>query len=132
MPTTGALTVFRDEASLILSVTLTCLSFSFGLRLFLPFPLAEWGVDEPLTGDMALCPSSGASSRSSVFGRFPLPLVVLVDSERRWFGPSLTRGGGGAESESGDLEVLADAEGAERRPDRRGSLGDNGGPMVAA
>lgn len=36
----------------------------------------------------------------------------------------------GGWSESGDLDVLADTEGAERRPERLVSLGDKGGPMV--
>lgn len=35
-------------------------------------------------------------------------------------------------SESGDLDVLVEAEGAERRPERLVSLGDDGGPIVAA
>lgn len=37
----------------------------------------------------------------------------------------------GAWSESGDLEALAETDGAERRPERRVSRGDKGGPMVA-
>lgn len=38
----------------------------------------------------------------------------------------------GAGSESGDFEALVEVDGAERRPERRGSLGESGGPIVAA
>ena len=34
--------------------------------------------------------------------------------------------------ESGDLEALAEREGTVRLPERRVSLGERGGPMVAA
>lgn len=37
----------------------------------------------------------------------------------------------GGRSESGDFEALAETEGAERRPERRVSRGDSGGPIVA-
>lgn len=46
----------------------------------------------------------------------------------------LTVGRRGADSElgeSGDFEVLVEPEGALRLPDRRVSLGERGGPMVA-
>lgn len=42
--------------------------------------------------------------------------------------PTFSRGGW---SESGDLEALAEIEGAERRPERLVSRGDRGGPMAA-
>jgi hypothetical protein len=51
-----------------------------------------------------------------------------VEGVGRWVN-SFWRGG---RSESGDLEVPVDAEGAERRPERRISRGERGGPMVAA
>jgi hypothetical protein len=38
----------------------------------------------------------------------------------------------GAGSESGDFEALVEVDGIERRPERRGSLGESGGPIVAA
>jgi len=45
---------------------------------------------------------------------------------------SLVLGADSGAGESGDLEVLADAEGAERLPERRVSRGERGGPIVAA
>lgn len=69
--------------------------------------------------------SSGGSSRSSCFVR----LREETEEEER-----LTTGRRGADSElgeSGDFEVLAEPDGALRLPDRRVSLGERGGPMVA-
>jgi len=56
----------------------------------------------------------------------------------RWFADGaavldeFARSLGGGWSESGDLEALADTEGAERRPERLVSLGERGGPMDTA
>ena len=104
-------------------------SLSFVLRLLrLPLlPLVE--VLEPLGAAGADRRSSRESSVSSSLGRLALPLLDWVESGGRaagWLG----RVEGW--SDSGDLEVLVDAAGRERRPERRGSLGESGGPIVAA
>ena len=75
--------------------------------------------------DPFLWGSSGGSSRSSGFVR----LREEAEEEER-----LTAGRRGADSElgeSGDFEALVDPEGALRLPDRRVSLGERGGPIVA-
>lgn len=69
--------------------------------------------------------SSRGSSTSSCFVR----LREEAEEEER-----LTVGRRGADSElgeSGDFEVLVDPEGALRLPERRVSLGERGGPIVA-
>lgn len=43
---------------------------------------------------------------------------------------SFVRGRDSEAGESGDLEVLAEADGAERLPERRVSRGERGGPIV--
>jgi hypothetical protein len=65
------------------------------------------------------------SSTSSCFVR----LREETEEEER-----LTTGRRGADSElgeSGDFEVLVEPDGALRLPDRRVSLGERGGPIVA-
>ena len=52
-----------------------------------------------------------------------------MDARGRRGGASFCLGAG---SESGDFEALVEVEGIERRPERRGSLGESGGPIVAA
>jgi hypothetical protein len=101
-----------------------CLSFSLPLRFARPFAFACLAA-EPLD---ELLWSSTECSISSCLRRLLRPLLLLfVDKDGR-DGFSL---GCGADSGCGDLEVLVEADGAERLPERRGSLGDNGGPMVA-
>ena len=70
------------------------------------------------------------SSGSSCFGRLERPLLVVIDEAGREAG-SLFRGADSEAGESGDLEVLVEAEGAERLPERRVSRGERGGPIVA-
>ena len=75
--------------------------------------------------ELFLLESSGGSSRSSCFVR----LREETEEVER-----LTTGRRGADSElgeSGDFEVLVEPDGALRLPDRRVSLGESGGPMVA-
>ena len=103
----------------------TGFSFSLPLRFVRPFPF--WRGVRPLDVGLEedLCGSSGGSSRSSCFVRF----LEEVEEEER-----LADTGRGADSEfgeSGDLEVLVEAEGALRLPERRVSLGERGGPMIA-
>lgn len=71
------------------------------------------------------------SSMSSCFGRFVRPFALVFGGTER-ADASLALGGGSGAGESGDFDVLADAEGAERRPERRVSRGERGGPIVAA
>jgi len=71
------------------------------------------------------------SSGSSCFGRLERPLPFVIDEAGREEG-SLFRGADSDAGESGDLEVLVEAEGAERLPERRVSRGESGGPIVAA
>ena len=97
------------------------LSFSLPLRLVRAEP--------PLvvTPFFAGCGSSRGSSNSSFFARLFLPLLWLVLREgRAVLSLDLGLGSDGGEP-AGDLLE----EGAGRRPERRGSFGDGGGPMVA-
>jgi hypothetical protein len=76
--------------------------------------------------ELFLLESSGGSSRSSCFVRLREETEEVVER--------LTTGRRGADSElgeSGDFEVLVEPDGALRLPDRRVSLGESGGPMVA-
>ena len=68
---------------------------------------------------------------SSCFGRFVRPFGPVFGGAGRADG-SLVLGAESGGGESGDLEVLAEAEGAERLPERRVSRGERGGPIVAA
>lgn len=70
--------------------------------------------------------SSTVCSRSSCLNRLLRPELLEVDKEGR------AEVRGSSVGESGDLEALVEVEGAERRPDLRVSLGDNGGPIAAA
>lgn len=82
------------------------------MPLGVPFEPVLWG-------------SSGGSSRSSCFVR----LREEAEEEER-----LTVGRRGADSElgeSGDFEALVEPEGTLRLPERRVSLGERGGPIVA-
>lgn len=74
-------------------------------------------------GGAILSCSSGVSSRSSCLERFDRD--EEVEGVRR---VSFERG---ADSETGDGagDLLDDADGTDRRPERRGSLGDGGGPI---
>lgn len=71
------------------------------------------------------------SSISSCFGRFVRPFGLLFGGAER-ADESLVLGRDSGGGESGDLEVLAEAECAERLPERRVSRGERGGPIVAA
>lgn len=71
------------------------------------------------------------SSTSSCFGRFARPFGLLFGGAER-VDESLVLGRDSGAGESGDLEVLAEAECAERLPERRVSRGERGGPIVAA
>lgn len=84
-------------------------------------------LDEPLGANEAFL-SSIDSSRSSCLGFLLLLLLEWELSGGRW-GPSFVLR---AVSESGDLEVLVEADGAERLPERRGSRGESGGPIAEA
>lgn len=90
------------------------LSLSLPFRLFRTFGAG---------GGAILGCSSGVSSRSSCFER--LDRDEDVEGVRR---VSFERG---PDSETGDGagDLLEEADGTERRPERRGSLGDGGGPM---
>ncbi len=109
------------DVSGTLSRTGRCLSLSFVFLLDLPLeePLAEeaeWGI--------GILRSSWGSSCSSCFGRlfFEFEFVDMRAGRR---GKSFCLGMG---SESGER----DAKGAERLPERLGSRGERGGPIVAA
>ena len=93
--------------------------------MFVPLRLAR-PLDVPLT--VVFWFSSAASSTSSILARLLRP-ALLDEGADRW-GLSL---GLGAVSEVGDPagDLLVEVEGPERRPERRGSFGDGGGPMVA-
>lgn len=104
----------------------TGFSFSLPLRLVRPLPFC-WRGGTPLgvPFEPVLWESSGGSSRSSCFVR----LREEAEEEER-----LTVGRRGADSElgeSGDFEALVEPEGTLRLPDRRVSLGERGGPIVA-
>lgn len=100
-------------------------SFSFFLRLERPVA-APWAeLDDVVEPEWAFLRSTTGSSMSSCLSRLPLlPLGCDVSDGR--CGPSLGRGSG---SESGDLDVLVEPECAERRPERRVSRGESGGPI---
>lgn len=70
------------------------------------------------------------SSTSSCFGRFVRPFGLLFGGAGRVDG-SFVLGAGSGAGESGDFEVLAESEWAERRTERRVSRGERGGPIVA-
>ena len=75
--------------------------------------------------------SSTMSAVSSRFERlFREPLLEEV-SEGLWVGCGGRVGAASGAGESGEFEVLAEREGAVRRPERRVSLGERGGPMMA-
>lgn len=101
--------------------------FSFSLPLRFARPLTAGAGVVPLIPFLGF--SSSGSSRSSFLAR--LLLLELLERGRggRW-GLSL---GLGALSVVGEPvgDLLVDAEGTERRPDLRGSLGEGGGPIVA-
>lgn len=98
-----------------------CLSFSLCLRF--PLELEELEEVEECAAAVVECLRSSGWSSASSFVRF------LDGWEARWV-VSFCFGGG--RSASGDLDALVEAEGAERRPERRISRGERGGPMVAA
>lgn len=104
------------------------LSFSLAFRFVRPFVVLWVELVEPLEATWIGLRSSTASSISSCLRRFPRLLLLFETSDGRCE-VSLDRG---AVSESGDLEVLVDAEGTERLPDRLVSLGERGGPMGLA
>lgn len=101
-------------------------SFSLPLRFVRPFVVGA-GVVVPLIP--FLWPSSNGSSSSSFLARLARP-ELLEDSSGGRGGLSF---GFGAVSVVGEPvgDLLVEAEGTERRPDRRGSLGEGGGPIVA-
>ena len=103
----------------------TGFSFSLPFRFVRPLPL--WRGVTPFVVPLGafLCESSGGSSSSSCFVRF----LEEVEEEERLGG---TRRGADSElGESGDLEVVVEPEGALRLPERRVSLGERGGPIIA-
>ena len=81
----------------------------------------------PFVGLGPLLRSSTEPSMSSCLRRLLRPPLLFEVSDGRC-GMSFGRGAG---SESGDLDVLVEAEGAERLPERLVSLGESGGPIVA-
>ena len=95
--------------------------FSFSLPLRFARPLAV-----PLIP--FLWPSSSVSSTSSFLVRLPRP--ELLEDGRG--GLCVLSFGLGAVSVVGEPvgDLLVDAAGTERRPERRGSFGEGGGPMV--
>ena len=101
--------------------------FSFSLPFRFVRPLPFWrGVTPFAVPLVLLCESSGGSSRSSCFVRF----LEEVEEEEERLGA--TRRGADSElGESGDFEVLVEPEGALRLPERRVSLGERGGPIIA-
>lgn len=107
--------------------SISCL-FSFGFRLFLPLLVLWAELPEGVEAGESFLRSSGGSSYSSCLRRFCLP-PLLLDARGGRGGASFCLGAG---SESGDLEALVEVEGIERRPERRGSLGESGGPIAAA
>jgi hypothetical protein len=107
-----------------------CLLFSFGFRRERPLVVLWAELEEALDGAwFGGLRSTGKSSKSSSFVRFPRLPLLWESSGGRCGGGSLGRE---PTSESGDLEVLVDAECWERLPERRVSLGERGGPMEAA
>ncbi len=109
------------SASPFAAVPFDCFSLSLPFLFPLLFPPLE--ADEAEGAKVCLRSSAG-SSNSSCLSRLLRWLwddTAVLDE----FARSLL----GGWSESGDLEALADAEGAERRPDRLVSLGEGGGPM---
>lgn len=92
-----------------------CLSLSLPFLLFLEFVAV---------GGAILSCSSAFSSGSSC--------LDLLDREEELEGVrrgSAERGGADSETGEGAGDLLDDTDGAERRPERRGSLGEGGGPM---
>ena len=100
------------------------------LSLSLPLRLERGGP--PLALTPFLCSSSRGSSSSSFFARLlrPEPLLCEELSEGR---PEASLGleAAGLASDGGEPAGDLLEEGAGRRPERRGSFGDGGGPMVA-
>ena len=78
--------------------------------------------EEPTDGAWLVLRSSSGSSRSSCLSRLLRPLA-MEDAGAERAEESFCLGGW---SESGDFEALVDAEGAERRPERRVSRGEVG------
>lgn len=102
-------------------------SFSLPLRFDLPLALGWLGA---LPLEWAFLLGMG-SSISSCFGRFVRPFGLVFG----WTGradESFVLGAGSGAGESGDFDVLVEAEGAERRPERRVSRGERGGPIITA
>lgn len=132
-PLIAGLSAWPGMASDITASRTGCLSFSFsfsfGFRFALPLMEAPWvELAELVDGAEPFLRSSTSSSRSSCLRRFCLPLLLLEARPGRLM-ISFCLGAG---SRSGDLEALVDAEGIERRPERRISFGESGGPIVAA
>ena len=69
------------------------------------------------------------SSGSSCFKRF-VRLLLLLEGRKGRVVPSFVRGSDSEAGESGDLEVLPEADGADRLPERRVSRGERGGPIA--
>lgn len=109
-----------------LGISTTSDSFSFSL------PLRLERTEPPLLVTPFLCSSSRGSSRSSFLARLFLPAPLLCEglSDGRTAG-SLFLGGPGLASDGGEPTGDLLEEGAGRRPERRGSFGEGGGPMVA-
>lgn len=57
-------------------------------------------------------------------------LLLLLEGRAGRVVTSFVRGSDSEAGESGDLDVLAEADGAERLPERRVSRGERGGPIV--
>jgi len=57
-------------------------------------------------------------------------LLLLFEDRVGRVVPSFVRGSDSEAGESGDLEVLPEADGAERLPERRVSRGERGGPIA--
>jgi hypothetical protein len=107
------------------SVDVAFFSLPLALRFARPFEF-PWLELVPLV--WAFLVGTG-SSGSSCFKRFVRLLLLLESMAGRVMG-SFVRGRDSEAGESGDLEVLAEADGAERLPERRVSRGERGGPIV--
>lgn len=104
-----------------LGISTTSAIFSFSL------PLRFERREPPLLVTPFLCSSSSGSSSSSCFARLLRPLLLWEVTEGR-LALSLDLGFASDGGEpAGDLLD----EGAGRRPERRGSFGEGGGPIVA-